>query len=224
MTLSVIIPAYQAARYLAAALHSVLTQTLPPDEIIVVDDGSTDGTAAIARAVPQVRLVQQSNGGAASARNHGVRVASGKWLAFLDADDLWLPDKLAAQRALFQAQPELHLVFGRVAQFHSPDITHPRALVPSEKQILTGIHAGTLLMRRADFVRAGYFEEHWRSGEFIEWYARAQDAGLKSAVLPQVVMQRRLHDDNLGLRLGPAAHREYLSVMKTITARRKVGK
>ena len=101
--ISVIIPAYNAGRYLAEAIQSVLAQTLSVHEIIVADDGSADNTAAVALSFPApVRYHLNPHEGTAAARNQGVRVAQGEWLAFLDADDLWQPDKLAAQMALFQ--------------------------------------------------------------------------------------------------------------------------
>lgn len=219
--ISVVIPAYNAGRYLSAALESVFAQTLPVAEIIVVDDGSTDNTAEVARSFPaQVRYHHQPQQGAAAARNQGVRLACGEWLALLDADDLWLPAKMALQMELFQQQPDLAMVFGRVEQFHSPDVTRPQAALSDATRVLDGYHPGTLLMRRTDFLRVGYFDPRWQAGEFIEWYARAEDYGLKSALLPQVVMQRRLHDHNLGLRLPDLARRDYLLLMKTIIARR----
>ena len=97
-TISVIIPAYNAEQTLADAIRSALAQTYPAAEIIVVDDGSSDRTAAIAQNIdPKVRLLQQANGGCGEARNTGARAASGAWLAFLDADDAWLPNKLERQ-------------------------------------------------------------------------------------------------------------------------------
>jgi glycosyltransferase involved in cell wall biosynthesis len=218
--ISVIIPAFNAERYLAAAIASVLAQTLPPAEIIVVDDGSTDDTAAVARRWP-VRYQHKTHGGVATARNLGVELARGEWLAFLDADDLWLPDKLAGQMARFASEPDLDLLFGQVEQFHSPDVPQHAAFLPDGNRFLDGYVAGTLLLRRDTFLRLGFFATTWEVGDFYEWYARAQDAGLKIAVLPQVVLRRRLHDDNLGLRRQDAARRDYVRVMKTILERRR---
>jgi len=106
---SVVIPAYFAEHTVARTLDSILSQTVVPEEIIVVDDGSRDGTADVVRGyAPQVTLVQQPNGGPASARNHGIRVASGDWIALLDADDVWLPEKM--ERQLPHLQPDVALV------------------------------------------------------------------------------------------------------------------
>ena len=96
---SVVIPAYNAAAYLRRALHSVLAQTVPAHEIIVVDDGSEDGTADyVERTFPMVRVLRQPNGGPGAARNRGVREASGDWIGLWDADDMWLPEKLGSGR------------------------------------------------------------------------------------------------------------------------------
>ncbi|SFH71564.1 glycosyltransferase family 2 protein [Planctomicrobium piriforme] len=96
--ISVVIPAYNAEQTIARTLESVLAQSFVPQEIIVVDDGSKDGTAElVARDFPQVTLIRQANAGPAAARNHGVRVANGDWIALLDSDDAWLPEKIKKQ-------------------------------------------------------------------------------------------------------------------------------
>lgn len=105
-SVSVIIPTFDRARVLPRALDSVLAQTRPADEVIVVDDGSTDGTAELIRArYPQVRLIEQSNSGVSAARNRGIEQATGDWIALLDSDDRWLPTKLEAQFELIDQHP-----------------------------------------------------------------------------------------------------------------------
>ena len=102
---SVVIPVYNAARFLADAIRSVQAQRHPRIEIIVVDDGSTDGSGEVARSFAGVRCLRQANGGIAAARNAGVHEARGNLLAFLDADDLWTPGKLALQLDVLRADP-----------------------------------------------------------------------------------------------------------------------
>ena len=112
-SISVVIPAYNSAAQLARALDSVLAQTRPAEEILVVDDGSTDATAEVARSYGDaVRLIAQANAGAAAARNAGIRAARGTWIAFLDADDEWLPDRLALQTDILDRRPDLVWVSG----------------------------------------------------------------------------------------------------------------
>ncbi len=108
MTVSVVIPAYNNQQYLCRSIDSVLAQTRPADEIIVVDDGSTDDTASVIQSYgDKVRYLQQENAGASAARNTGIEAATGNWIAFLDADDEWLPEKLQCQLTLLQQHPSL---------------------------------------------------------------------------------------------------------------------
>jgi glycosyltransferase involved in cell wall biosynthesis len=113
MKISVIIPAFNAAAYIQRALESVLRQTRPADEIIVVDDGSTDGTAQAVRSLDKgILLISQKNAGTGAARNTGIKAASGDWIAFLDADDLWLPEKLQLQQQHLLRNPDLKWTTG----------------------------------------------------------------------------------------------------------------
>lgn len=215
-TVSVIIPVYNAERYLSAAIESVLTQTVLPLEIIVVDDGSTDESGAMARRfVPNVRVVTQANQGSAAARNCGVSLARGDYLAFLDADDLWVDNKLQHQLHALTTNPALAMVFGQVEQFYSPELS-PQTTLPDlgQRHVLTGIHVGAMLIRRTAFTRIGLFDPQWQVAEFVEWYGRAQALGVKSLVLPDLVMRRRIHTTNLGIRAHHLARREYLRLAK----------
>src|SRR5438876_3166815 len=124
MKVSVIIPVRDGARYIVSAIESVLEQTEPPAELLVIDDGSKDETADIVSQFFNrgVRLIQQPPGGAAAARNAGVKLARQQLLAFLDADDLWTSTKLEQQCAELQSDPALDMVFGYVRQFVSQDV------------------------------------------------------------------------------------------------------
>ena len=116
-TISVIIPAYNAAEHLGRAIDSILAQTRPPDEIIVVDDGSTDNTPQIATTYGEkVTLLQQQNAGVSAARNTGIKAARSEWIAFLDADDKWLPEKLEKQSALLKRNPQLVWAYSNFRQ------------------------------------------------------------------------------------------------------------
>lgn len=221
-TVSVIIPVHNGERYLAEAIQSVLAQTLPPDEIIVVDDGSTDASAAVAQSFgAPARVLIQANLGPAAARNLGVARACGDLLAFLDADDLWLPDKLARQMGALETDPACEAVFGRVENFISPelDATQRQILVQSANQVGTH-HIGALLIYRQAFRRVGDFEPRRRHGEFIEWWARALRLGLRYTILPELVLRRRLHANNL-TRRERSGRQEYLSLLREQIAHRR---
>jgi glycosyltransferase involved in cell wall biosynthesis len=195
---SVIIPAYNGERYLGAAIDSVLAQEPAPGEVIVVDDGSTDGSAMIAeRYGPPVVVVRQPRGGNAVARNRGLEVARGDNIAWLDADDLWTADSLGRRLALLEAEPEIDIVWGRVEFFVSPD-TEPEAarslVCPAGPQ--PGVLAGAMLIRRRVYDRVGRFEPELRTGQFVSWILRCRDAGIRELGMPEVVMRRRLHASN----------------------------
>src|SRR5947209_1330223 len=135
--ISVIIPVYNGERHLAEALDSVLSQAHHPLEVIVVDDGSTDNTAAVARKYSAVRYYHQANGGSAAARNRAIELAHGDLFAFLDADDVWAPEKLKRQMAVLEAEPELEAVLGFAQQFFSPELPpeiRMRLRCPAEPQ------------------------------------------------------------------------------------------
>ena len=195
---SVIIPVHNGALYLSEAIESVRAQKFANVQIIVVDDGSTDGTAAIAQGFSDIEYLLQSQNGAASARNKGVRMARGEYIAFLDADDLWTHGKLNAQLGVLQNR-KADIVLGQVEQFLSPEIVvdENRARVPQET--MPAFIPSAVMLRRKDFLRVGFFETNWQVGEFIDWFARATEIGLTHYALPQVVLRRRIHTTNQGV-------------------------
>jgi glycosyltransferase involved in cell wall biosynthesis len=219
---SVIIPVYNGERYIGAALESVLAQTSRPGEILVIDDGSSDGTAAVLEAYrPHVRYHYQPNAGLSVARNCGVRLATRDFLAFLDADDLWTAEKLDLQMRALTRDDELEAVFGHMRQFYSPDVSDgARAVVRYSREVVAGYHADTLLIRRRAFQRIGFFATDLRAG-FLNWFARAREQGLRSRVLPEVVALRRVHDANMGVRERSLVRAEYVRILKSALDRRR---
>lgn len=220
--MSVVIAAFNAESYLRDAIDSVLRQTLPPAEVIVVDDGSSDRTPEIARGFGDaVACVRQPHSGVAGALNRGISMTRGAGLAFLDADDVWTENKLALQVEALERDPELDMVFGHVRQFHSPELTsEQRARIKLRDGPVPGICKGTMLIRREAFMRVGTFATRWTVGEFVDWYARALDGSLSSSVLSQVLMHRRLHEGNSGLR-GHDARSDFPRIVKTVLDRRR---
>lgn len=222
---SVVVPVYNGARYLGETLASALAQTHPPAEVIVVDDGSEDDSAAVAHSFsPQVTLIRQAHAGAGAARNQGAARATGEWLAFLDADDLWIVDKLARQLVAAHNAPRPDMVFAYVEQFISPELDARRqALIECPSMALPGLVPSALFMRRTQFWSIDPFPSNLVLGEFMDWYLRAQETGLSSVVLPNVLVRRRLHRANQGI-IHREARADYVHVVKAaLDRRRKAG-
>jgi glycosyltransferase involved in cell wall biosynthesis len=219
---SVVIPSYNCAAYLGAAIGSALSQSYRPIEILVVDDGSTDGTSSVVESFGEgVRYLRQEHAGVGAARNLGIRHAKGEFFALLDADDLWTEGKTELQMKLLSEHPEIEMVFGKMEEFYSEDLT------PGERQRLRlreGQHpalaASTLLIRRSSFLRAGEFMTSWRVGEFVDWYLKAAETGITSTVLPKVVARRRLHRSNMGTR-EKSSRADYARILKESLDRRR---
>lgn len=220
--ISVIIPVHNGERYLSEAIESVLAQTYHAIEVIVIDDGSTDGSADVAKQhAPRIRCYSQAHSGVSAALNHGIVLSRESFFAFLDADDLWTKDKLKRQMAVINNDPEVDAVFGHVEQFYSPDLEEAdRRRIRWHSRIAPGYSTGTMLIRREAFLRVGPFETKWQVGGFIEWYARAIEKGLKTTMLGRVLMRRRLHTSNMGIR-ERITQRDYLHVLKRNIDRRR---
>jgi glycosyltransferase involved in cell wall biosynthesis len=219
--ISVIIPVYNGERYMAEALESVLAQDYRPLEIIVVNDGSSDRTEEIALSYPDVHYMRQTNGGAAAARNSGIKYSTGEYLAFLDADDLWTANKLRLQTGLFADASGLDMAFGHVLQFFSPEV---REALEGKINITTGSMPGYLpgamLVKRRSFLEVGFFDESLRVGEFIDWYARAVEMGMTGGLTSEVILKRRIHDANTGIRERDS-RKDYLRVLRASLERRR---
>ena len=201
-TISCIIPVYNQAEYLGEALDSVLRQTVAPTEIIVVDDGSTDAIDAVLRPYrDQLRVLRQSNGGPAVARNAGIRIATSEWLSFLDGDDVWDPTKLERQLAVFAMDPGLDYCLTFVRHFWQPEVADRerelRALDHPITRDAPGFVFQTLLVRAVTFARVGALDEALRIGEDTDWIARAGAMGLRRRVMDEVLVRRRMHERNL---------------------------
>lgn len=220
-TVSAIIPVFNGAAYVGAAIASVLAQTRPVDEVIVVDDGSTDDTLAVLEELGAViRVVRQEHRGDSAARNHGVAMASGDLLAFLDHDDLWEPSKTERQIAALTRTPAPEAVFGHVVQFVSPELPAGRVPAPPGGDVpVPGHITGAMLVPRATFDAVGPFEEIAEGTGFIDWFARLLDAQRTTVMVPEVVLRRRLHPGNLTRHLDHTAQ-TYARAMRRVIDRR----
>jgi len=209
---SAIVPVFNAERYVREALDSVLGQTYPALEVVVVDDGSTDRTAEIVRAYgDRVRFLQQANKGPAAARNLGLANARGRYIGFLDADDQWLPDKVERQVGLLEANPDLGACYGALVYFNEQgeiaSLTHQAVPTPSGwifEDILT--HPGfigidTLMIRRDCLDRVGPFNEDLRTAEDTNLTLRLA-RHWPFGYLPGPVARYRVHSQSLTQQAG----------------------
>lgn len=173
--ISVIIPTFNRAPYIVEAIESVLQQSASPVEVIVVDDGCTDGTSEILAGYEgKIVCIRQENRGIGAARNAGIRRSRGDYLAFLDDDDVWVPGKLDRQMQCFSHTPGLEAVYGHVEQFVSPDLEARSAsrLRHLQGRVQPAPIPPSLLIRRSSFDRVGLFDESLRLGLEVDWYAR----------------------------------------------------
>jgi glycosyltransferase involved in cell wall biosynthesis len=195
-----VVPVYNGERFLAETIESILAQTHQPIEVIVVDDGSTDGTPEVTASFGNaVRCVRQANAGLAAARNTGIEHARGEFVAFLDADDLWHPEKLARQMTRFQARPDLDLCITAFQNFWMPEAEADERRFRNHRiaRPFAGYVVPALLARRSAFDRYGLFDPALRYSPGAPWFVRAIGMGATLEVIPDVLMRRRLHSGNL---------------------------
>lgn len=210
---SVVVPVYNGERYLAETLAAIRSQTHPVDEIIVVDDGSSDASADVAAATaPSATILRRPNGGAGAAMNTGVAVARGDLLAFCDADDLWHPDKIERQVAALGANPGAAYSVTDVVNFISPELAvDPDALDDWLFEPMVGYYAATLVVRRAAFDEIGPFDESLRHANKTEWFGRARSKEMIHVA--ETLVRRRLHTANTSTVASSANLDEYFDLL-----------
>ncbi|MGV3709321.1 MAG: glycosyltransferase family A protein [Gemmatimonas sp.] len=223
---SVVIPCYNAERYLAEAVDSVLAQDVAGVEILIVDDGSTDGSAGIAercanQSAAPIRIERQSNQGISASRNRGIAMATASVIAFLDADDLMPAGSLQSRLSVLDQHADVDVASGMVVQFVSSDVddaTRQTLNIPVEPS--RGRVAGAMLVRREVFDCIGLFDSHFQLGETIDWVARADAAGIVTHHLDDVVLRRRVHSAN-SVRKAAQLRADYLRVLRASIARQR---
>jgi glycosyltransferase involved in cell wall biosynthesis len=217
---TVIVPCFNAAPYIGAALESILNQASKQVEVLVIDDGSTDASADVIARYP-VHYVRQDNQGISAARNNGLARARGKMIAFLDADDLWPASSLGDRLGLLEADAKLDCAFGWVEPFISAEVTPAvRAKIQDPGGARPGRLAGTLLLRRHVLEKVGGFDPMFRVGETMDWVARIDAAGFSSRDTGTIVLKRRIHGANTVMK-EQALQADYLRVLRASIARRR---
>jgi glycosyltransferase involved in cell wall biosynthesis len=195
---SIIVVVRNGERYLRDALNSIQLQSYRDREIIVVDGQSTDGTARIARSFPGVYYLCQTTLGLANARNLGIEAARGRYIAFLDHDDQWHPDKLARQVALHDANPSILYSLTQMIFRREPGAAVPYGMTAESLTQPRAAGTPSALIARADlFNRIGGFDSRFAIACDADWFTRARDEQIPTAIIPEVLVYKRLHEDNL---------------------------
>jgi len=206
-------------RYVAEAIDSILGQTVPPGEVVIVDDGSTDGTPDIIRSYgPPVRVVRQEARGQFSATNRAADTATGDLLAFLDADDVWTPDSLELRLARLEDDDQPEAVFGMLEQFVDVGTDRQFKFDPAPTPVTM---FQTMLIRRAAYERVGPLLEDFETSANVEWMSRLRAVGVRYVEIPHVVGRRRLHGDNVSLTRIDEKRTDLLRAVRTHHRRRR---
>jgi glycosyltransferase involved in cell wall biosynthesis len=190
---SVIMPVYNGATFLAETIENIRQQQYKPLEIIIIDDGSTDSTRQIAAGLGhEIRYVFQPNTGPAAARNHGLRLAKGELIAFLDVDDLWAENWLR-QVAFLGEHPTVDIVQGRIQVLQLVDDANFETMTTP----YYSVNLGSAIYRRQVFERVGLFDETLRYNEDTDWFIRAWDKNIIKMQLAEVALLYRKHEQNM---------------------------
>lgn len=221
--ISVIIPARNYGSFLVETIDSVLCQTYPPEEVIVIDDGSEDNTAEIVRNFsPDVKYIFLDKRGVGAARNSGVKNSSGEYIAHLDADDIWVPEKLDIQINEFRNNSSLEIAGGMMQPFYDPGMDPAkRKMIYCSETPLPGFSASVLIVKREAFFKVGFYREDLELGQDLDWFIRAREIGLKEKMVEKLLAYRRLHENNSSM-IKKNNRIERLRVLKESIDRRRV--
>jgi glycosyltransferase involved in cell wall biosynthesis len=221
-SVSVILIVRNGEQFLEAAISSVIAQTYTNWELIVIDGQSTDATAAIAQSYPQVRYFLQTDLGVSHAYNLGIAQAQGEFIAFISHDDRWASDKLTLQVQYLCDHPEIDYVGAHTQFILEPGHAIPPGFRPN---LLEGTHPTyimeTVMARQGVFVRVGGFDQHFQVAEDVDWFARAQDMQIASAMIPQALLYKRVHSTNLSL-TAKVNDQNLLTILRRSIARKRL--
>jgi len=208
-----VIPVFNGERFLRETVHSVHAQKSSSLEIIIVDDGSTDGTATVARSLPEAaRYLYQTNKGPAAARNRGIEHAQGSLIAFADADDVWPADKLQLQLPYLIKDPTIEIVMGRTQQLLLSETVNGQTKADEIGEPVFSANLGSAVIRKSVFERVGLFDETMRYSEDVDWFMRAREAGAAIITIESVTLFYRQHQENMTRGKSPSE----LNVLKTL--------
>lgn len=217
LSVGVAIPVFNRARFVGGALRSVLAQDYAIDDVVVVDDGSEDGSASVAAELgPPVRVVPCAHAGVGTARSHAASLLRTDLLLMMDADDLLTTSSIDSRMRVLSDRPEVHIAFGHVRSFSECKDGRPLAL--DEPRPAPTV--GSMLVRRAAFERVGPFTAGLRMAEGLDWLLRARELGLVAATVADQVLWRRVHGANNSLAERVSLN-EFPRVLKAALDRRR---
>ncbi|MGH7551298.1 MAG: glycosyltransferase family 2 protein [Gemmatimonadota bacterium] len=223
--ISCVIPVYNAERWLAEAIESLLAQTRPPSEIVVIDDGSTDGSQVVAAAYGErVRYARQDHAGPATARNLGIEITSRDLVAFLDADDIAEPDRLKKQVACFDAIPDLDVCLTYIQRFWIPELAEEEERLGETD--FARPRPGTVTqsgMVRRELLERVVFDPSLMTGEDQDWLLRAREAGARVHLIDAVLVRRRMHFGNVTRRQDAVRDDILVWVRRALHRQREAG-
>jgi glycosyltransferase involved in cell wall biosynthesis len=213
---SAIVLAFDCERYIGEAIDSVRAQTYENVELVLVDNGSSDGTPQVAESKGvEVSARIDPNRGICPARNVGLAVATGEFIGFLDGDDVWEPDKVERQLEILQTDPAPDFVLGQVMEFASPELPEETAsALPVDPEPRAGQLISAILAPRRTWNQVGPWTEEFRHADGLDWFLRAERAGVRGAQLDHVVMRRRIHGANHSLR-NAGGRAEFARLLKS---------
>lgn len=211
---SVLIPTYNCGRFLGDAIESVLAQSFGDLEIIVVDDGSTDNTAQVVARYPQVRYIPLPHRGVSYARNAAIKAATGEFVAFLDADDLWTPDKLEKQIAYLESHEDAMMVFTEAVNFYQSEESEKDQRQQELYNASLARCIITCLFRRSVFEKYGVFRTDYPHGEDTQFMFRLSISGVSlNHSISEKLYLRRIHGSNISLTHESAGPDRVMAIM-----------
>lgn len=211
---SVVIPVFNGERHIRQTIQSVLEQTYRPLEILVIDDGSIDGTEKVVKGIAgQLRYFWHDNRGSAASRNRGVAESRGEYIAFVDADDLWHREKIEKQICYLETHHTFELCITHIENFWSEEVSMDQRPDTGRPNSMPGFSFSTLVGSRTGIELVGPLNEHLKHADDTEWFLRARGNGMAVGVLPEILVRRRLHLSNESRVKAGQSGNEYLDLI-----------